>query len=354
MTFKADQGIILNSKGAVGRTKKVLLFLSLGLLLTFFAIVSASFGSYKISLKEMLALLASKLPFYTGEAVPKLHEVIIWKLRIPRILMAMAVGAIFSASGTAYQACFHNPLAEPYLLGVSAGAAFGAALGIVYPSVFASVQFSAFAFALLAVFLSWSIAQSRGHIPSASLVIAGIVISSLFNAFVSSLKYIAPDAQLREITFWMMGGFYYAGWKDAALLFPMAMLIVIGFYLLSWKMNILAMGDEEARSLGVDPVIYRLVFIGLSTLATAFAVSASGIIPWLGLMAPHAARMLFGSDNSYVLPGGAILGAGFMLLCDTIARSMTGSEIPIGIVISILGAPFLIYLLRSRGKAIYQ
>lgn len=354
MTFRPAPEKPVNVNYLNKKLKRLVLFAALSILLVLAALFASMLGTYKTGPKEIIRLFGSKLPFYSGPEVPKLHDVIIWKLRIPRILLSMAAGSIFALSGTAYQACFRNPLAEPYILGVSAGAAFGAALGIVYPALFVSVKLSAFAFALLAVLLSWSLASNRGSTPGAALVIAGVVVSSVFSALVSSLKYIAPDAQLREITFWMMGGFYYAGWQDAALLFPLALLLGIVFSFFAWKMNVLSMGDEEARSLGVDPRFYRPFFIGAATFASAFTVSSSGIIPWVGLMAPHAARMLFGSDNSQLVPGSALLGAAFMLLCDTLARSLTGSEIPIGIVTSILGAPFLIYLLRSRGRVAYQ
>ncbi len=160
-------------------------------------------------------------------------------------------------------------------------------------------------------------------------------------------------AKLREITFWVMGGFYYATWNDILLAAPVALggLALVCF--LAWKLNILSMGDEEARSLGVNPELYRFLFIITTTLMTALTVSQVGIIAWVGLMAPHASRMIFGADNTYVVPAGALIGAIFLLLCDTLARTISGSEIPVGILTSIIGAPFLDYLLRSKGKQIY-
>lgn len=318
------------------------------------ALASTALGSYDLSVADVARVLRSRLPGADASAVPKLHGVIVWKLRTPRVILAMLAGVAFSVSGTAYQACFRNPLVEPYILGVSAGAAFGAALGIIYPAVFPSVQLSAFCFALLAVALTYALAHTAGVAPTTTLVIAGVVVGSVFTALVSGLKYAAPDAQLREITFWMMGGFYYASWADVALAAPVTLGVLAVLAGLSWKLNVLSMGDEEAKALGVDPNLYRPLFIVLSTLATALCVSMVGIVAWVGLMAPHAARMVFGADNSYVVPGGALFGAGFMLLCDTLARTLTGSEIPIGILTSIVGAPFLIYLLRRRGGAIYR
>lgn len=310
-------------------------------------------GTYDLSLKETFTILGIKIFGGSEENLSRLHTVIIWNVRSPRIVLAVFSGIAFALSGTVYQACFRNPLVEPYILGVSAGAAFGAALGIMFPVVFKSVQVMAFFFAVVAVFFTYTISRNRGQTPVITLVISGVVIGSLFNALVSLLKYIAPDAKLREITFWTMGGFYYATWNDVILTVPIVIVTFIIVFSLAWKLNILSMGDEEAQSLGVNPEKYRIIFILLTTLITALCVSQVGIVAWVGLMAPHAARMLFGADNTYVIPGGALLGALFLLICDTLARTLTGSEIPIGILTSVIGAPFLIYLLRSKGKTVY-
>jgi iron complex transport system permease protein len=318
------------------------------------ALATLAAGSYDIRVADILRILGAKLFGLDGGAIPKLQEVIVWRLRFPRILLAMLAGMAFSVSGATYQACFRNPLVEPYVLGVSAGAAFGAALGIMYPAVFPSVQLSAFLMAILAVSLTYSLARSRGQTPTVTLVISGVVVGSLFTALVSALKYIAPDAKLREITFWMMGGFYYASWNDVALAGPVVLAVFLAIYALSWKLNVLSMGDEEAKALGVNPDFYKPLLIVLTTLATALSVSMVGIVAWVGLMAPHAARMLFGADNNYVIPASALFGAAFLLFCDTLARTLTGSEIPIGILTSILGAPFLVFLLRRKGGAIYR
>jgi len=330
-----------------------MILLILGGLLIAGALAAFVAGTYDLTVREVFSILGAKLLGRGAGGINKLHMVIVWKIRSPRVLLAILSGVAFSLSGTAYQACFRNPLVEPYILGVSAGAAFGAALGIMYPAVFGSVQLPAFLCALLAVSLSYSIAHTRGRSPVVTLVISGVVVASLFSALVSLLKYLAPDAKLREITFWMMGGFYYATWADVALTAPVVISAFVLVFTLSWKLNILSMGDEEARSLGVNPEAYRLLFILTTTLVTALCVSQVGIVAWVGLMAPHAARMILGADNAYVVPGGALLGAIFLLLCDTLARTIAASEIPIGIMTSIIGAPFLIYLLRVKGRAVY-
>jgi iron complex transport system permease protein len=342
-------------KGARGRRpgKAAALAVALVLLLAS-ALASLAMGSYDLSPSQVARIAFAKVFHIDDPSIQKLHEVIVWKIRAPRVILVLLAGAAFSVSGTAYQACFRNPLVEPYILGVSAGAAFGAALGIMFPAVFPSVQLSAFLCALLAVLVTYSLARSRGSAPTVTLVISGVVVGSLFTAFVSALKYVAPDAKLREITFWMLGGFYYSSWADVGLAAPVVLAVVAAVFALSWKLNILSMGDEEARALGVNPEIYKAVFILITTLAAALCVSMVGIVAWVGLMAPHAARMLLGADNSYVVPGSAILGAAFLLVCDTVARTLTGSEIPIGILTSIIGAPFLVSLLRGKGGAIYR
>ena len=308
-------------------------------------------GSYGLSLQDILAVLSSKLAGADGTG--KMHEMIVWNIRMPRLLLACISGMAMAASGAVYQSCFRNPLVEPYILGVSAGAAWGAALGIVFPMIFPSGQVSAFLFALLAVMLSFFLARNRGETPPVTLVLSGIIVGSLFSAFVGIMKYVASDAELREITFWMMGGFYYASWQDvlitACTVFPCMALLTA----LAWKLNLLSLGDEEARSLGLHPDIFRALFIVLATLAASVCVSTAGIIAWVGLMMPHAARMIFGPDNRWVIPASGMLGALYLLLCDTLARSLTSAEIPLGIVTSIAGAPYLLWLLRARGRDLY-
>jgi iron complex transport system permease protein len=244
-------------------------------------------------------------------------------------------------------------LVEPFILGVSSGAACGAALAIVFPDLFPPSQLTAFFFALAAVFLSYSLARNRGLISPVALVLSGIIVGSLFSAVVGIMKYLAADTQLREITFWMMGGLYYATWGDALLNLSFIMPIFILLWYFSWHLNILSLGDEEALSLGLNPALCRFIIILAGTLAAAVCVSTCGIIAWVGLMMPHAARMIFGPDNRWVIPGSAILGAIYLLLCDTIARTLTSAEIPLGIITSILGAPYLLWLLRSKGRELY-
>ena len=309
-------------------------------------------GEYSMSVKDVAGTIAAHLGLGDG-TVQKMHEVIIWRIRLPRLLLAAMTGMAMAASGAVYQGCFRNPLVEPYILGVSAGASCGAALAIVFPALLPGGQATAFLFGMAAVLLSFFLARNRGETPPVTLVLSGIIVGSLFSAGIGIMKYLASDAELREITFWMMGGFYYATWDDVTVTACTVLPCLALLTALSWKLNILSLGEEEARSLGLHPDRLRIVLIVLATLAVSVCVSAAGIIAWVGLMMPHAARMMFGPDNRWVVPGSALLGAAYMLLCDTLARTLAGTEIPIAIITSIVGAPYLLWLLRAKGKELY-
>ena len=310
-------------------------------------------GEYNLAPFSVLAFLWAKLNTLSTADFSRVQEVIIWKLRTPRMFLALSAGMALAVSGVAYQGCFRNPLVEPYILGVSSGAACGAALAIVYPAIFPQSQISAFVFALAAVSLTYFMARCRGEIPTVTLVLSGVIVGALFSAAVGIMKYVSDDSQLREITFWMMGGLHYATWDAAVLNLCCAIPCFLVLWALGWKLNLLSLSDEESRSLGLNPSAVRLLAVFIGTLAAAVAVSLTGIIAWVGLMMPHAARMLFGPDHRWVVPGAALMGGIYLLVCDTIARTLTGAEIPIGIITSIVGAPYLLWLLRAKGGSMY-
>jgi iron complex transport system permease protein len=310
-------------------------------------------GTYAISIQDVYRIVATHMTAGDVSALDRLFNTVIWEIRIPRILLVILVGCALAASGAVYQGAFRNPLVEPFILGVSAGASLGAALSIVYPRIFFNAQLGAFVFALIAVILAYLSSRTDGRTPVVTLVLAGVIVSTLFQALVSIMKYLADDQALRAIVFWTMGGFYYAAWGDVRTLAPPILVCFLAVWLLGWRLNVLSMGDEEARAMGVDPDLFKLVLIVLATLMTAVAVSAVGIIAWVGLMMPHAVRMLFGPDNRFVIPGSALLAGIFLLICDTLARTLTTAEIPVSIITSILGAPFLFHLLRTKGRFIY-
>ncbi len=314
-------------------------------------------GEYRLTAAQAFDVLFLKLfgtTLLTDAPLPKMHEVIVWNIRAPRLLVAALSGVALASAGSAYQGCFRNPLVEPFILGVSSGAAFGAALAIVLPHIFPSTQLTAFVFGLSAVALACGVARRKGHTPPMALVLSGIVIGSLFTALLGIMKYAASDAQLRDITFWMMGGFYYSTWRDAAILAVVVLPCFAGLFLFGWRLNLLSLGDDEAKSLGINPSASRMAIIFLATLAAATCVATAGIIAWVGLMMPHAARLMLGPDNRLGLPAAALMGAAYLLVCDTLARTLTGAEIPIAIVASLLGGPYLLWLLRSRGRDVYE
>lgn len=330
--------------------RKFLIIALLFLLLLVAAAIALTRGAYDIPLSDVYKTFFTRLNLIGNNNLNNLYNVIIWDIRLPRILLAMFVGIALAISGGVFQGCFRNPLVEPYILGVSSGAAFGASLGIVFPSFGLSVQIAAFLFGSLAVFGAYILARVRGETPIIMLILAGVIIGSIFSALVSILKYLAADTALREIVFWLMGGFYYTNWNDVTLIAPVVIVCFLIIWLMSWKLNVLSMGDEEARTLGVNPEEYKAVFIIIATLVTAISVSAVGIIAWVGLMMPHAARMLLGPDHRFMLPAAAMMGGIYLIICDTLARTLTSSEIPIGILASIIGAPYLMYLLRNKGR----
>ena len=338
------------------RRAVALALLTGGLVLLF--VWALTMGDYAISPQKAWGTIWAKLHFLDERAlqasgISRMDEIIVWNIRLPRLLLAVLAGMALAVAGAAYQGCFRNPLVEPYLLGVSSGAAWGASLAIVFPNIFPQGQLTAFVCALLAVFLAYSLARRDGETPPVTLILSGIIVGAIFSALVSIMKYVAADTELREITFWMMGGFYYATWHDVLLNAVSVLPCVFFISLLGWKLNLLSLGDEEARSLGLHPDRTRFIFLILATFAAAVCVSTVGIVAWVGLMMPHAARMILGPDNRYAIPGAALLGAMYMLLCDTVARTLTGSEIPVAIITSILGAPYLLWLLRNKGRDLY-
>lgn len=333
-----------------GPGRRWLLLGAFGVLLA--AMVAAvTFGSYPVSVGQVFQILGSRLGFgqADGEAA-----IIVWEIRLPRVLLSALVGAALALSGAVFQGIFRNPLVEPYILGVSSGAACGAALAIVLVGGMFSTGLFAFLFAMLAMGLAYATATSRKQTPLVSLLLAGTIVSSVFTSLLNYLKVAAPENQLREITFWLMGGFYTADWGKVALLGPLVLLGLAVLWPLGWKLNVMTMGDAEARSMGLSTGRLKLLFILLGTLLTALSVSQAGIISWVGLMIPHISRMTVGPDHRYLLPLSATLGGVFLVVCDTLARTLVMGELPISILTSILGAPYLIYLLRANRQVYFS
>ena len=280
-----------------------------------------------------------------------LAQRLMFNLRLPRILTAILAGMTLSSAGYVFQMLFGNPLVEPGFLGVSQASAFGAALAIVFLSNAAwLVQSLAAFFGILGLGLTYFMAHRvryGGWV--LRLVLAGIAISALFSSGVGMLKYFAdPLKQLPEITFWLLGGLYSITWTRFLSILPAVVISLIILYRMRWRLNVLSLSDETAFSLGAAPQRERLLLLIASVIATAAIISVAGMVSWVGLIMPHIARRLFGADARYSLIGSMILGAGFMLICDDLARTLIAGEIPLGILTSLIGAIGFMYLMTIQ------
>ena len=278
-------------------------------------------------------------------------ETIVMQIRLPRAVMAAFVGAALAGSGAAYQGMFRNPLVSPDILGVTAAAAFGAALALLLSFNALGVRLMSFGFGFLGVGATYLLARVYRTTPVLLLVLSGVVVAAFFGALLSATKYIAdPDAKLPAITYWLLGSLNGVSNASLSLALPPIILGMAGLLLSRWRLNVLAMGDAEARSLGVNTQWSQGLVIASTTLITAAAVSVCGIVGWVGLVIPHLGRMLVGPDHRLLLPVAFSLGAGYLLLIDDIARTATAGEIPLGILTAMIGAPVFAYLLhKTRG-----
>lgn len=336
-------GICQMHKG-VGKVVIMLIML----ICAFFA--SFLIGRYPISPDMVVAILASKII-----SVPQVWndtlETIVFKIRLPRIAAALLAGGALAVSGAAYQNLFRNPLVSPAILGASWGAAFGAVLGMILHLSWIWVESMAFAFGLVAVGAAIAISTYFGNKSMMALVLAGIAVSAFFQALVSILKYLAdPMNTLPEISFWLMGGLSKVTNQDVALSLTPIIIPMIILYCMRWQINVLSIGQEEARTLGVNVQRTRVVVLVCATLLAASATSIGGIIQWVGLLIPHAARLLFGANFAIVLPASMVLGGTFLLIMDNLSRSIASLEIQVGILTSLLGAPFFVFLLARAKK----
>ena len=295
---------------------------------------------------ELLTVLWSRLTG-TPHGLSASIDTVVFNVRGPRIVAAVLVGAALAAAGAAYQGLFRNPLLSPDILGVSTGAALGAVTGIYLSLGVVAIQSLAFVVGLGAVAVVYATgAALRRHDPILVLVLAGIVIGTLLGSLVSLLKYLAdPYNQLPAITFWLLGSLASVTIGDVKAVTPSVVLGLIPLVLLRWRMNVMTLGEDEARALGVDTRRLRLAVIAAATLMTAGVVSISGVVGWIGLLVPHLARFLVGPDFRRLLPASILLGAGYLLGVDTLARTIARIEIPLGVLTAFIGAPFFIWVL---------
>lgn len=311
------------------------------------ALVCLGIGRYTLPPLRIVQTFFDALVKNVGDATA---QTIIFKVRLPRIILALAVGAGLACSGAAFQGLFSNPLASPDTLGVASGASFGAALAMLFHANLLIIQFAALTFGLFSCFITYEIARSKRESTVIMIVLSGMVVSSLFQAFVSLIKYVAdPEDELPSITYWLMGNMSSVSYTSLLFGLPFIALGILFIYAIRWRINILSLAEDEAKSLGINIKLMRLLIITASSLITASCVSMCGQIGWVGLLIPHIARMLCGSNNKTVVPLSISFGGIFLAIIDTFARSISSAEIPISILTSVIGAPFFIGLLRKTG-----
>ena len=310
-------------------------------------IAALCIGSYGLHITEIIDIVLYKISGYTvfNTALTSSAITVLIDVRLPRVILALLVGTALSVSGASFQSLMRNPLVEPYTLGLSSGAAFGAALSMAFLNI--PLQVSAFVCAMVSIAVCYGIAQKKGEVSVISLILAGIIISSIFTAGLSVIQIMVDPLKLQGLIFWTMGGFYTATWGKVLSSVGFMAVGFILIFIFRWKLNILSMGDRDAKILGVNPKVFKLIIIFAATLLASSSVAVSGIISLVGLMVPHICRMMFGPDNAKLIPLSMTFGASYLMIVDTVSRNLFTFEVPVGIFTTFLGAPFFIILLRK-------
>lgn len=320
----------------------------LAVLLVLVSFVSLSLGRFEISLAETCRVLLSVVlpiqPDWTPQA-----EAVILDVRLPRVVAGILVGSGLALSGAAFQGMFRNPLVSPHLLGVASGAGFGAALAILVGARFVLIEAVSFTCGLVAVGFTWLLSRTSRGTPILMLVLSGIVVGALFGALTSLVKYVAdPLNRMPAITFWLLGSLNAVALPDLVVAGPVFIVASAVLLLIRWRINLLALGEEDARALGVRTERMKATIVVCATVITATAVSISGIIGWIGLVIPHMGRLVVGPDHKHLLPASWLIGASYLVIVDLASRTLLGAEIPIGILTAVVGAPVFAYLLRRN------
>lgn len=337
----------------------IIKIVGVAIILFLLMIFATTVGSVSVPVEDTVRIIASEIPrlgaLVNIDEIRKQHVFIVKKIRLPRIVLASLVGAVLALVGTSYQAIFKNPMADPFIMGVSSGAAFGATLGIIMGlnvGFFAmgTTAILAFIGALVTTIIVYNLARVGNKISTTSILLAGIVMSSLLAAGISLMMIFNHD-DLARIVGWTMGSFNAANWDQVTLLLIPLLIGLVVLVALSREMNAIVLGEESAQNIGVNVEIVKNIIIVVASLLAAIAVSVSGIIGFVGLMVPHLFRLIVGSNHKKLLPVSLLGGAIFLLICDTIARSaLEGMDIPVGIITAIVGGPYFLYLLRKTRK----
>jgi iron complex transport system permease protein len=321
--------------------------------------LATAIGSVHIPFFTMCRILLSRLPYVDiASTWPGTWETIILEIRLPRVILAGLVGAALALAGATYQGLFRNPLADPYLIGVAQGAALGATIGFLLPlnlqvMGFGTVPLLAFVGALLTVAVVYSLARVGRTVPTTTLILAGVASGSLLGSIVSYLMIVSGE-ELHAILFWLLGGFSLSEWSEVRMILPYMVVGVAVILLYARPLNVMQLDEEQAQQLGIDVEKVKLILLGAATLMTAAAVAFVGTIGFVGIIIPHAVRLVWGPDYRLLLPLSVLAGGTFLILADLVARTALGSsEVPVGVVTAICGAPFFLYLLRRRKRAIF-
>jgi len=312
-------------------------------------VISLGIGTYPVSPRGLVWALTHPGAGTPPEGVSPAVRDVIFRIRLPRLILALAVGAALSISGASLQALFKNPLVNEYILGISSGSAVGAALSLVFLGRAFPPQLGAFVFAVAAVGAVLLI-SGKAETHSISLLLTGIIVTAFFSALLSLIEFFASPYVLQALFFWLMGSLSLASWKDLYISVPLIALGLVFLVLLRWRFNVLSMSEEEARSLGVNVRREKILVIASATLITSAATAVVGIIGWLGFIVPHLVRLMFGADNRRVVPLSAALGASVVIIADDIIRGLSSFEIPIGIFTSLIGIPVFVILLKKARK----
>jgi iron complex transport system permease protein len=314
--------------------------------------VSFAIGRYYVPVMDVIKILLDCIfpiePTWSSQA-----ETVVLQVRLPRIIAAILVGGALAATGAVFQGIFKNPLVSPDIMGASAGSGFGAALGLLLSFGYYGTSTTAFILGLVAVFIALLIGGSVKNNPTLGMVLAGIVVGSLFTAGISFIKLVAdPMDELPAITYWLMGSLASIRLGDLPFLFVPILIGLVPLFLLRWHLNVLTLGEDEARAMGLNIKKLRIIVIICATLTTSACVAMSGMIGWVGLVIPHFARKMVGCNYRIMLPTSIVMGSGFLLVVDDLARIITTSEIPLGILTAFVGAPFFLYLILKKGGEI--
>ena len=319
---------------------------------------AVSLGAVKIPFQKVISVVGNKVvPFYTASQ-SGVNKTIIFNIRLPRVLLAGLVGFALAAAGTVFQALLKNPMADPYVIGISSGASLGAALGIIFNlqiNLFGLNTIPLFSFggALLTIIIVYNLAKAGGKIPVTTLLLAGVATGSFLSAIVSLLM-VFNNQSMHEIVFWIMGSLAGAGWQDVQMSWFYILLGYGVIHFFAVDLNVMLLGDESAQSLGIDVALVKKILLVSGSLLAGAAVAVSGVIGFVGLIIPHIVRLVVGPDHRILLPASALVGASFLITTDTFARTIIApTEIPVGIITALFGAPFFLYLLRKKKGTIF-